>query len=118
MEYEDDIDNITIGWKVGYIVGILTIYAGFEVFAQNAQAIVAAGSFASIALVARVRWNLRRFTWYWAFLAVAVLIHLLLIAAFHGTIDVHPTIILAPLGIADYAALFFSLAYLEKAVRS
>lgn len=118
MKYADDIDNISARWKIGYVIGCLMTYGIFVLFSQDSRAIVAGGTFASIALLARVKWNLRRFAWYWIFLAVTVLLHLLLIAAFDEAINIHPTIVLAPIGIADFAILLFALAKLEKMMAS
>jgi len=114
--YQDDIDNISTRWKAAYGIGCMLTYGVFLIFSENGKALVAAGSFASIVLVARVRWNLRRFTWYWLFLAGAAIVHGILIALFNHAVDVHPTIMLAPLGIADYLILLFALYYLEKLV--
>jgi hypothetical protein len=112
--YKDDIDNISSAWKVAYFFGCLATYCVFMLFSENGAALAAAGSVASIVLVARVRWNLREFTWFWLFLAVAVAIHVLVVVALNRAIEVHPTIILAPLGIADFAILLWSLSYLER----
>jgi hypothetical protein len=93
---------------------LLSDYCVFLLFSENGAALAAAGSVASIVLVARVRWNLREFRWYWQFLAVAVAIHVPIVVALNHDIHVHPTIMLAPFGIADYFVLLWSLYRLEK----
>jgi len=118
MEYRDDIDNITTRWKIGYVIICVAIWGVFIFFSQQSRGLVAAGSFASIALTARVRWNLRNFSWFWWFLALATVLHIVAVGVFSGKIDVHPTIALAPLGIADYFALLYLLAALERKMRS
>lgn len=116
MEDSHENGEISTRWKLGYAITCLIIFSVFAYFSQPERGAVAGFSFASIALVARIRWDLRNSAWFWAFLAISALFHVVALAAFNWKINVHPTILLAPLVIIDFAVLMIFLFLIEKII--
>jgi hypothetical protein len=118
MTVDYPIDPISTRWKVIYVIGCMTFVGLFALFSQPGKGLVASFSFASIVLAARVRWDLRREHWFWLFWAVSVLVHSALVVAFNGSIGFRPTIVFAPLGIADFVLLLSCVFWLERVMKS
>src|SRR4051812_11657011 len=89
--------ELTFRVKIGFPLFSATIFFLFAFFSQPSRGVVAAGSFGCIAVLVLVKWELRGVRWFQAFIAAAVLIHAIAVWAYDGTIDFHPTILIAPL---------------------
>jgi len=118
MQSQFDINGITTRWKVSYVIGCMSTFCLFALLSQPGRGVIAGFSFASIVLAARVRWQLRRFYWFWLFLLIAVLLHIAVLEIFNPTFGAQPTIIFAPFAIADFAILMICLFWIEKAMKT
>ncbi|MBT0668952.1 hypothetical protein HT136_11310 [Novosphingobium profundi] len=81
------------------------------------KAALSAFAFMTIALAARVRWDLRGEWYYWLLLFVMTLAHVGLIAGTKIELP-SPTIQFAPFVVIDFAAIVFAIFGAERAANS
>ena len=107
--------DMTLRWKLGYVTLCFAVFALFAALGEPDRGVVAAISFASIVLAAKIRWDLRHNEWFWWFIALAALLHLSFVISYNKTIEVHPTILIAaPAAFGDFSALILMLFLIER----
>jgi hypothetical protein len=110
----EDKTPFSLVWKFGYALLCLAVFATFAASGHSDMGVVAGFSTAAIVLVARMRWDLRSRPWFWIYLFAIVLAHALLVWTWGVKIDVHPTILLAPFVIVDFAILMTGMFALAR----
>lgn len=69
---------------------------------------------AAVILAARIRWDLRGRAWFQTLIAAFAIAHIAAVILFGWRIDVHPTILLAPIVVADFAVMVLLIFTLER----
>jgi len=110
-------DVISKAWKVGYWLTCFAIFAAFVALGQSDRGVVGAFCFASVALAARVRWDLRNELWYRAMFLIVIIVHITALFAIDWHLYVKPTILYAPLVIVDFAVILSLTFVLEKSLQ-
>jgi hypothetical protein len=86
----------------------------FAFFGMEDKGLVSAFSFTVIAVVMRVRWDLRNEWSFRIYIGACIALHLYLIASFGWRIDVKPTILLAPIVVVDFIAVLAGVFLVER----
>lgn len=106
--------NISRAWKWSYWLICSAIFAAFVTLGQTDRGVVGAFIFASIALAIRIRWDLRNQFWYKALFTTLIAAHILALFTIDWSLYLKPTILYAPLVIADFSFIVFLIFFLEK----
>jgi hypothetical protein len=88
----------------------------FAFFSAQDRGVVAAFSFAAIIGVVTVKRYLLRRLWFTSLIALFIAMHGVAVYFFTWSIDVHPTILLAPFAIIDAVIMMVIVDVIEKRV--
>lgn len=105
-------------WMIGYWITGFAIFVVFTALGQSDRGVVAAFSFGAVALAARIRWDLKNETWYRILLSILVATHVVAIFAIDWSLHLRPTILYAPLVIADFSLIVFLIFFLERSLHN
>lgn len=106
--------EISTVWKLGYTALCLVVFGIFAAFSQPDRGVVAGFSTAAIVLAARLRWDVRNTTWFWGAIGTIALAHAVLVYVWGWSISVKPTILLAPLALADFIIIISAIFLVER----
>ena len=105
-------------WMIGYWIVGFVIFVVFTALGQSHRGVVAAFSFGAVALAARIRWDLRNETWYRVVFSILTAVHGIAIFAIDWSLHLKPTILYAPLVIADFSLIVFLVFFLERSLQN
>jgi len=88
-----------------FVIGVLVGYPD--------RGVISALSFAAIALAAKIRWDLCRKIWMWILIIFWSTVHVFAVISIGFSINIHPTILLAPIFIFDFLLVLGSIFLLE-----
>ena len=108
--------EIGTAWKLGYAALCLAVFAIFAAFSQPDRGVVAGFATAATVLAAKLRWDACGRSWFWVTIGVIVIAHAALIYAWGWRINIKPTILLAPLALADFIVVISAIFVVEKIV--
>lgn len=114
----DDESDISRAWKIGYWLICFAIFVAFVTLGQSDRGAVGAFFFASVALAAKTRWDLRNETWFRIFFVVLIVIHLIALFKIDWSLHLNPTILYAPLVIADFSLIVFLVFFLDRSLQN
>lgn len=106
--------NINLLWVAAAVLYTLPLFFAFD-FLKGSGAGRAAwfGAF-TIMLAARARWELKRFRWFWATIALIIFLNVPLILFVPWTAKWIPAFIIGPLCVADGVAIIAIIQAVEK----
>jgi len=105
--------------KWGLLAGLCSLLPLF-IFAYLGDAgkgRAAAISLAVIIIVARARWDLKNYAWFWITLVVMIALHVPLVLLIPWTSRSYPGITLLPVAAVDYAIVYGCIKLTEKALK-
>lgn len=114
MTVDRDEQMISIGWKIGYLALCSAIVLIFNILSQPDRGLIAGLSVAIVVLVAMLRSDARQKAWFWVAISLVGISHAFLIYIWGWSIDIKPTILVAPFAFVDFV---MSLSFVFLAER-
>ncbi|MDG2520574.1 hypothetical protein P7B02_03385 [Caulobacter segnis] len=111
---EIDERPISLRWRLCLFAIMAVVFFAFAFSGQADRGFVASIMVAVIVVTAYLRWDLREQGWYWPFFAFVIVGHTLVLFAVDWSIQVKPTILLAPIAFVHFAMLLGVVFLLEK----
>jgi hypothetical protein len=111
-EPEDEKPTDYTGLIIGAI--LLPVFLLFRYFGRVNLALSACVCLGAILIVIRIRWELRKRTWFWATIVLVLLLHvpvILLVPWPHMTVN---RITLLPIGFADFLIVLGAVKFVER----
>ena len=107
------LDQITKKSVILTTLSVSPLFFLFVYFGDPGRGRAAGVGAAVIAVCARMFWDLRKHIWYWLALIVAVLCNAALVAFIPWNSNEYPGIVLLPIALPDFAAVYGAFKLIE-----
>lgn len=110
-------DRLTKKTAVVALLCALPFFFFFAALGDPAKGRAAAGCVGISVFVVWIRWDLRRRVWFWATVAILVVLHVPLVLFIPWTNTNYPGVVLLPLGLLDLAIVYGCIKLVEKVMK-
>ena len=105
-------------WQFVVILSLLALFLLFAVVGDPGRGRAAAISLGSIVVAARLRWDLKKYVWFWITLVVVAGLHIPLILLIPWTSRSYPGVVLLPTMLVDCAIVYGCIKLAEKVMKA